>query len=91
MFFLPTFDQPKVWVWSEYRTFLKQGISKKVKGEKILAGFSLGENDLNFWNPMFFNNNWSAHSMKLGQDTKLSQEEEFRKKCKGKKILAEFL
>ena len=52
----------------------------------ILEGVSLGENDLNFWNPMFFNNNWSAHSMKRGRDTKLSQEEEFQEKCKGNKI-----
>ena len=73
---------------------------------KILAGFSLGKNDLDFWNRMLFNNVWStldmecgrytnflrkrnfkeSVSMKRGRDTKLSQEEEFQEKCKGKKI-----
>jgi hypothetical protein len=31
--FLPMFDQLTLWVYSRYQTFLKRGISKKVKGQ----------------------------------------------------------
>ena len=49
-------------------TFLKAIFLEKWKGKEVLAGFSLGKNDLNFWNPMFFNNVWSARDMECGRD-----------------------
>ena len=67
--------EPEVFDWwnQEKPNFLiEQDFKKNGRSKKILAHFSLGENDLNFLNPRFFYQCLISLRYERSQDTKLS-------------------